>query len=117
MTDTDKLLERIIEGVNKSGEPLDITITTNGTVITGRLAPRRLYLEANIRKLTDNGYPSYADEFANEGGSLDNADYVHLTEAKLVFEGDMMPASGTAIRVATANVQAWHVGRLERRDD
>lgn len=113
MTNSDNLLKRIIKRVNESADRFDITITVGGALITGRLTPRAAWLESNITVLNDVDKKLFADEFAAEGGSFDNEEYLHLTEARTVFglETPIPPGTGF-LRIPTANVDSWAIGRV-----
>ncbi|WP_369043451.1 hypothetical protein [Streptomyces sp. Midd1] len=112
MTNSDKLLERIIKRVNDGAERFDITLTVGGALITGKLTPRAAWLDANITVLTEVGN-KIADEFASEGGSFDNEEYLHLTDAKNVFGLEQpIPTGAGFLRIPTANVDSWSIGSV-----
>ncbi|MEU5380724.1 MULTISPECIES: hypothetical protein [unclassified Streptomyces] len=114
MTTTDGLLERIIKRVNRDTDPFDITITVNGAVITGQLISRSVWLEVNIKLLNDVDKMLFADEFAAEGGSLDNEQYLHLSEAKTLSGLEIPLTVGTGyLRIPTASVDSWAIGRVD----
>lgn len=113
MTNTDKLLERIIKRVNESAERFDLTLTVAGAVITGRLTPRAVWLEANVSVLTEAD-SKFAQEFAAEGGSFDTEQYLHLTEAKALFGLEApVPVGAGYLRIPTASVDSWSIGRVD----
>ncbi|MGD1219983.1 hypothetical protein AB9Q10_16320 [Streptomyces krungchingensis] len=114
MTNSDKLLERIIKRVNDGADRFDITLTVGGALITGRLTPRAAWLESNIAVLNDvESMKLFADEFAAEGGSLDNEEYLHLTEAKTVFGVEIpIPTGAGFLRIPAVSVDAWSIGRV-----
>ncbi|MFE6552792.1 hypothetical protein ACFVHS_30970 [Streptomyces sp. NPDC057746] len=114
MTTSDSLLERINKRVNRDTDRFDITITVNGAVITGRLISRAVWLEVNIKLLNDIDKMLFADEFAAEGGSSDNGEYLHLSEAKTLSGLEIPVAVGMGyVRIPTASVDSWAVGRVD----
>lgn len=114
MTNSDKLLERLIKRVNDSATPFDITLTVGGALITGRLIPRKVWLETNITVLRQgDDMQEFADEFAIEGGSFDTEEYLHLLGAKTIFGEEPPIAAGTGLlRIPTGRVDSWAVGRV-----
>lgn len=113
MTSSDSLLERIIKRVNASGERFDITLTVGGTVVTGQITPRSVWLNSAINVLLDAG-SDHDGEFATEGGELDNEEYVHLTEARAVFGMDVpVPVGAGYLRIPTDRVDSWSLGRVD----
>jgi hypothetical protein len=55
----------------------------------------------------------FVDEFAGEGGSFDNEEYLHLTEAKTVFGVEQPIPVGTGfLRIPTSSVDSWAIGSL-----
>ncbi|WP_405925447.1 hypothetical protein [Streptomyces sp. NBC_00035] len=119
MAETDRLLEQLIKRVNKTGTPIDVTVTVNGAVVTGKLVPRSQWLEANIEQLNgaESEYAPFVDDFALEGGIVDHEEYLHLHPARLVHSLEIIPRKGAAFRTRTSDVQAWMLGRLQRDDD
>jgi hypothetical protein len=119
MTNSDKLLERIVKRVNQSGDSLDITITVGGTLITGRLTSRAAWLRSSIEALNQvDAMKGFADEFATEGGSLDTEDALHLAEGRVVFGAEPLVFAGTGfLRVPLAKVDSWAIGRVDIRRD
>ncbi|MEV8432019.1 hypothetical protein ACWHLZ_27965 [Streptomyces chartreusis] len=115
MAETDKLLERVVKRVNDSGNPFDITITVGGAMITGRVAPRAAWLESNIEVLSGiDDTKAFVDDFANEGGASDTDEYLHLTDAKVIFGVEIPINAGTGLlRVPVSSVDSWAVGRLD----
>lgn len=117
MTNSDKLLERIARRVNNSGQKFDLTITVGGTVITGRLTPRAAWLGSNIDVLNEvDTMKPFIDEFAAEGGEPDDQEYIHLTEAQVVFGAVPTIQAGTGyLRIPLNKVDSWALGSLEIR--
>jgi len=117
MTNSDKLLARIVKHVNHSGDSLDITMTVGGTLITGRLTSRAAWLSSSVEALNQvDAMKGFADEFAAEGGSLDTEDALHLAEGKVVFGAEPLIFAGTGfLRVPLAKVDSWAIGRVDIR--
>lgn len=114
MTTSDSLLGRIIKRVNRDTDRFDITITVNGAVITGRLISRAVWLEVNIKLLNDIDKMLFAEEFAAEGGSLDNEEHLHLSEARTLSGWEIPLAIGTGyVRIPAASVDSWAFGRVD----
>jgi hypothetical protein len=112
MTTTDKLLERLVKRVNESGKLLDITLTANGSMITGRLAPRAAWLSTIIEELNETDSKAFADDFAAEGGALDTEEYLHLSQGQVLFGTVPAPTKGGLLRVPLSAVDSWMVGRV-----
>jgi len=115
MTNSDKLLEKIIERVNKSGDLFDLTITIRGAMMTGRLVPRSTWLGENIGFLEKAAVASgFVDDFAGEGGAFDTPEYLHLSDAKVFLElGHPLPAGTGLVRIPITSVDSWAIGRMD----
>ncbi|MFE9684149.1 hypothetical protein [Streptomyces sp. NPDC006285] len=114
MDNSDNLLELLIKRVNSGTGRLEITLTVGGALITGKLIPRKAWLEANISLLDKSAEAkAFVADFAGEGGSFDSEDYVHLTGAKTLFGLEPPVSHGAGlVRIATSDVDAWSLGRI-----
>lgn len=112
MTTSDNLLGSIIKRVNESGALLDITITVGGAMITGKLAPRGAWLSTVAEQLEQTEAAKFASDFKAEGQTFDSEDYLHLSGGKVLFGTTPLPTHGGLIRVPTASVETWMIGRV-----
>ncbi|MFD9195104.1 hypothetical protein ACFWCA_43695 [Streptomyces phaeochromogenes] len=112
MTNSDKLLERLVKRVNDNGVFLDITITISGSLITGRLAPRGAWLATIAEELESSDSPDFANDFKAEAGALDTTEYVHLSGGRVLHGTISLPTKGGLFRAPVSSVEAWTIGRI-----
>ncbi|MER6302029.1 hypothetical protein ABT247_21055 [Kitasatospora sp. NPDC001539] len=122
MSKPDALLVDIAAMVESEGSnQMPLTVVVPGAVITGRLAPERLWLErvAEVLAASDHLKP-FATLFATPGGETAPPDarptHLHLHVARILQGSFGLPHTGGLYRIAIADISSWTVGDLSYSD-
>ncbi|MEV5019978.1 hypothetical protein ACIGW1_34990 [Streptomyces sp. NPDC053780] len=96
---------------------MSLTVVTHGAVITGRLAPERVWRRRVSEVLTDSAdlgdFSAVFDSDAEKGGP---PTHLHFHVAR-ILQGTMgIPETGGMYRVAIEDVSAWTVGDFSYSD-
>ncbi|MCF2128445.1 hypothetical protein L1I79_18670 [Strepomyces sp. STD 3.1] len=96
---------------------MSLTVVTHGAVITGRLAPERVWRRRVSEVLTDSAdlrdFSAVFDAHAEKDGP---PTHLHFHVAR-ILQGTMgIPETGGMYRVAIDNVSAWTVGDFSYSD-
>lgn len=113
MTNSDKLLERLVKRVNESGKLFDVTLIVSGATVTGKLAPRSEWLKTGTEGLDDTSLSEFSADFRAEAAAFDNEEYLHLSGGKVVAGQYFVPTNGGLTRIPVAAVDGWMVGRFQ----
>ncbi|MFE0722592.1 hypothetical protein ACFW5P_28365 [Streptomyces rochei] len=113
MAHTDRLLERLVNRVNESGELLDITLVIGGAMVSGRLAARQAWMEVMIENLPEFGLGTFRDDFATFTDEMDEQEYLHLSGGKVLFGELAVPPRGGLVRIPITSIDGWMIGRID----
>ncbi|ANJ11597.1 hypothetical protein LZP81_14750 [Streptomyces parvulus] len=96
---------------------MSLTVVTHGAVITGRLAPERVWRRRVSEVLTDSAdlgdFSAVFDGHAEKAGP---PTHLHFHVAR-ILQGTMgIPETGGMYRVAIEDVSAWTVGDFSYSD-
>lgn len=111
---------------------LGITVSANGSVITGKIISSDAYFEhvnnQTLKEIIDflESLPSEKDEevkLEEEGSDkeltfemfkerVENFKYLHLIDARYIFGTSLIPTNGTAIRVAIDSIDSISMGYM-----
>lgn len=111
---------------------LGITVSANGSVITGKIISSDAYFEhvnnQTLKEIIDflESLPSEKDEevkLEEEGSDkeltfemfkerVENFKYLHLIDARYIFGTSLIPTKGTAIRIAIDSIDSISMGYM-----
>ncbi|MCF2517153.1 hypothetical protein [Dyadobacter sp. CY351] len=124
-TEADWLLEKIVVGINGTDKKLPITITTEGSVISGNLISCHAYLEQirsivttpRAEKLTEGSMQNeilnmmidqnIKETIEHQDLPEENASYIHIADA--VFLGDTKPKPNVLWRGMIEKVSGFYL--------
>ncbi|MFD4661108.1 hypothetical protein ACFWP2_36455 [Kitasatospora sp. NPDC058444] len=123
MSNPDALLVDIARMVeSERSDQMPLTVVVPGAVITGRLAPERLWLErvAEVLAGSDHLKP-FAALFATSATSdpdllASDPTHLHLHVARILQGSYGLPHTGGMYRIAIADISSWTVGDLGYSD-
>ncbi|MBN0046752.1 hypothetical protein JS756_22100 [Streptomyces actuosus] len=112
MTVRDDLLIDLINRTEMEGAGPRITVVTEGSVLTGRLAAQRHWAARVAGRLGDEGMPDqrFAEDFARQAAEpLEYPPaFLHLQGCQLISGASSLPAAlGEFFRVPLTAVSAW----------
>ncbi|MFG2541041.1 hypothetical protein ACGFOM_01330 [Streptomyces sp. NPDC048594] len=96
---------------------MSLTVVTHGAVITGRLAPERVWRRRVSEVLTDSAdLGDFSAVFDGHAGNAGPPTHLHFHVAR-ILQGTMgIPETGGMYRVAIEDVSAWTVGDFSYSD-
>ncbi|WP_030232686.1 hypothetical protein [Streptomyces sp. NRRL S-350] len=130
MSNPDGLLVDIAAMVeSESSNQMPLTVVVPGAVITGRLAPERLWHERVSEVLAASDHlkpfaalftrPATGDGGAGGEGAASSAarpTHLHLHVARILQGSYGLPHTGGMYRIAIADISSWTVGDLSYSD-
>ncbi|MFD8704901.1 hypothetical protein ACFV1W_20140 [Kitasatospora sp. NPDC059648] len=122
MSNPDALLVDIAAMVESEGSnQMPLTVVVPGAVITGRLAPERLWHErvAEVLATSDHLKPFgalFATSAAGDSTPPARPTHLHLHVARILQGSFGLPHTGGMYRIAIADVSSWTVGDLSYSD-
>ncbi|MFE2106596.1 hypothetical protein ACFXAF_12125 [Kitasatospora sp. NPDC059463] len=119
MSNPDALLVDIAAMVeSEHSNQMPLTVVVPGAVITGRLAPQRLWHErvGEVLSASDHLKP-FAALFSDPATSSPaRPTHLHLHVARILQGSYGLPHSGGMYRIAIADISSWTVGDLSYTD-
>ncbi|MFJ4894960.1 hypothetical protein ACIP5U_33945 [Streptomyces sp. NPDC088788] len=118
MSKPDKLLVDVAALV-ESGQSnqMSLTVVTGGTVITGRLAPERVWRQRVSDVLTDSArLGEFSTVFDTPSETAEIPSHLHFHVARILQGTVGIPETGGMYRVAIGDVTAWTVGDFSYSD-
>jgi len=113
-------------------EGVGVTISINGSVVTGNLISYEQYLESTL-EMVNSGFSSEVEnesllgrllkdalevesqdeENSDEKEELEPPNYIHLKNAKVVFGSSLIPANGGLWRAKVDSLDGFMLGSLK----
>ncbi|MER7681419.1 hypothetical protein [Streptomyces sp. NPDC096934] len=118
MSKPDELLVDVAALV-ESGQSnqMSLTVVTGGAVITGRLAPERVWRQRVSDVLNDSArLGEFAAVFDTPSKDAESPTHLHFHVARILQGTVGIPETGGMYRVAIADVSAWTVGDFSYSD-
>ncbi|MFJ9770783.1 hypothetical protein ACIRVF_06035 [Kitasatospora sp. NPDC101157] len=122
MSNPDALLVDIAAMVeSERSNQMPLTVVVPGAVITGRLAPERLWHERVAEVLAASDHlKSFATLFetsaADTAPAASRPTHLHLHVARILQGSFGLPHTGGMYRIAISDVSSWTVGDLSYSD-
>ncbi|WP_030771938.1 hypothetical protein [Streptomyces sp. NRRL F-2664] len=100
---------------------MSLTVVVNGAVITGRLAPERVWRQRVAEVLRDSDrLGPFAEVFSSPGSPPGQPDgppsHLHFHVARILQGPVGIPETGGMYRIALDDVSAWTVGDFSYSD-
>lgn len=117
MSTPDDLLIDIASMVeSEQTNQMSLTVVVHGAVITGRLAPERVWRERVAEVLQDSDQlVRFADVFRTPM-PMDRPSHLHFHVARILQGTVGIPETGGMYRIAVEDVSAWTVGDFSYSD-
>ncbi|MEU6297264.1 hypothetical protein [Streptomyces erythrochromogenes] len=122
MSIPDDLLRDIAAKVeSEQTNQMSLTVVVNGAVITGRLAPERVWRQRVAEVLRDSDQLGpFAEVFSSTGTASghrgDPPSHLHFHVARILQGPVGIPETGGMYRIALGDVSAWTVGDFSYSD-
>ncbi|MFE7099720.1 hypothetical protein [Streptomyces erythrochromogenes] len=122
MSIPDDLLRDIAAMVeSEQTNQMSLTVVVNGAVITGRLAPERVWRQRVAEVLRDSDQLGpFAEVFSSAGTTAGHAagppSHLHFHVARILQGPVGIPETGGMYRIALGDVSAWTVGDFSYSD-
>ncbi|MFD9081881.1 hypothetical protein [Streptomyces erythrochromogenes] len=122
MSIPDDLLRDIAAMVeSEQTNQMSLTVVVNGAVITGRLAPERVWRQRVAEVLRDSDQLGpFAEVFSSAGTTAghpaDPPSHLHFHVARILQGPVGIPETGGMYRIALGDVSAWTVGDFSYSD-
>ncbi|AQT73480.1 hypothetical protein [Streptomyces sp. fd1-xmd] len=118
MSIPDDLLRDIAAKVeSEQTNQMSLTVVVNGAVITGRLAPERVWRQRVAEVLRDSDQLGpFAEVFSSPGHPSGPPSHLHFHVARILQGPVGIPETGGMYRIALGDVSAWTVGDFSYSD-
>ncbi|MDX6761566.1 MULTISPECIES: hypothetical protein [Streptomyces] len=122
MSIPDDLLRDIAAKVeSEQTNQMSLTVVVNGAVITGRLAPERVWRQRVAEVLRDSDQLGpFAEVFSSPGATAGHPSgppsHLHFHVARILQGPVGIPETGGMYRIALGDVSAWTVGDFSYSD-